>query len=625
MSYVVLGGLLAAAVTKEVVRANKDYFKNKREISKFKAKWETVMRWNKSKWDEEYSYTYEVLKVIPKEYGIEAVISIPVNKDYSTLEGMVQKLEIAYGGDILLNLSENKTSARLLLHYKDYPIDEEMAFRFKWHKLWQSIILASKKTDVVITEPFEIKTLKKTDYGYFLILTIPHGKTIKTLDYAIGQIEAEFKAKTEYEWLRYKGEVIFHLIQQEMDMDDLYEPVDLGWDTLFMSYTHYRELQKINLDSYTNVLVSGVPGMGKSVYVQTMVTNLMATTDLVKFVFLLAANTPDFEPFRYCKDTLFYNYRDTEIERLREAHKALKWVYNELERRNTMFTKLGAKNIVTYNKKFKKEPLDRIIICVDEWPRFQPGTQSDGTVKTVTEKTPEKEKLKIKCFEIFDAIVKEGRKAGICLIVGIQRPDKTDMLPNFKMAFNVKVTFKQTNEYSSKVVCDNGDAVPLDLREGLLMYGATRIKVKTKYLDDERIKKILANKMDFNHKYLNLDNYGNIIKEVEYKPAPEEESKPIIPIEKIAPKEEKNSLPIPPKAPEEKKTRQEKQKERNQKYQEKKQELKDIPFTEADAKLQAEIEERDRIAANKKKAEAKTEEQPKKKRGRPKKNKDGVN
>jgi hypothetical protein len=148
-----------------------------------------------------------------------------------------------------------------------------------------------------------------------------------------------------------------------------------------------------------------------------------------------------------------------------------------------------------------------IIVAIDEMPEFMPKTEKiDG----------KDHEYKLLIQEMMNKLVKQARNIGLFFIVGIQRPDLNDLLPNMKANFRIKLAFAQENSASSKVVCDNDDAVGLPSREALYIVGATRKRFKTLYFTDDTTKEILKDRIDENHKLIDFDGGENQEKESDF-------------------------------------------------------------------------------------------------------------
>jgi S-DNA-T family DNA segregation ATPase FtsK/SpoIIIE len=77
-----------------------------------------------------------------------------------------------------------------------------------------------------------------------------------------------------------------------------------------------------------------------------------------------------------------------------------------------------------------------------------------------------------------------------------------------KSQFNTKVIFKQNNNASSLVVCDSDEATKLKQREAIVWMDDKKL-MKTMYLDNKMIEQYISDKIEKDHKYLNLDGYLN--------------------------------------------------------------------------------------------------------------------
>lgn len=150
----------------------------------------------------------------------------------------------------------------------------------------------------------------------------------------------------------------------------------------------------------------------------------------------------------------------------------------------------GILNIETYNKKMP-DKMKYIYVVSDEFSLYMPDN---------TDSKDEKQ-MKEQCLDILKKLIKLGRAYGIFVIICLQKTTNDQMPQLIKSQVNCKMTFKQTDVYSSRNVIDNDDALELQNREAILI-ADERYHIKTPFIDDLIIKKYIKN----------MQSKGNLVK-----------------------------------------------------------------------------------------------------------------
>ncbi|MCD3217814.1 hypothetical protein G8S55_11355 [Clostridium botulinum C] len=245
---------------------------------------------------------------------------------------------------------------------------------------------------------------------------------------------------------------------------------------------------KSDLTRFPHVLVSGQTGSGKTEIIRLAITNSIynfSDRD-INIYFSDLSDMCDFEIFKNCRQVKGYA---KDIEESEQLFEHLMHIY---KKRLSIFNSKSCKSIKEYNKVFNRKRMNYIYLILDEFADYFPTSQLEKDYRS-----------KVNCYNMLRHMVRKFRKAGIFLIIGIQRPDTTVLDPSLRSNLCTKIGFSQNTNSSSLVVCDTNELTNIPNREGLFMYGNVREWFKSLYVDDKLIKhyikdSIIKDKKDFN-------------------------------------------------------------------------------------------------------------------------------
>lgn len=456
-----------------------------------KFKWYKLMQNNNDLINKDFK-TFEIVKINKKEYGFDLIIEISEGLSYETILKSKIIIENIFKSNILIKYI--KATHRINIQVFEINLNK-LSFQYQMQLKWYNMLSSLNNPKNYINdsyETFEIFNIQKDKlFGFNCEISIPNGLSFEILKSIEKTICSSFGAYIYIENFPFEYKAKIKVITNPIDDKKPFEIVPTEPYELYFGITHYYEKMIADLTKYPHVLVSGSTGTGKSICIQIAITNNMYNHPTNDFYFAQLTDKQDFEVFRNCKKTKCI------ATTLAETYKMLTILKNIQKQRNKLFAESLVKNIRAYNKISQKN-INYIYVAIDEMATFMPHSKKvDGCDYDI--------KLKIQ--DMMNKLVKESRNVGIFWIIGIQRPDMNDLLPNSKSNFRVKLAFSQESSASSKVVCDNDDAVGLPFREGIFMMGDKRVRFKTLFFDENNtVNNLLKDKIDTNHKLIDLNN-----------------------------------------------------------------------------------------------------------------------
>ncbi len=212
-----------------------------------------------------------------------------------------------------------------------------------------------------------------------------------------------------------------------------------------------------DLADMPHLLVAGATGMGKSVFLNSLIVSLMYKYSPEELRFLLV--DPKQVEFFVFKSSphLLINQVITSPE---HCIAALTWLVEEMERRYGLFKEMGAKNITDYNRCIDRDDtqvMPRIALVIDELNDLMSNFKQDleAQIKSLAQK---------------------ARAAGIHLVFATQRPSIDVLTGTIKANFPCRIALKTISFADSKTILDQGGADKLVGRGDMLYISATTPK-----------------------------------------------------------------------------------------------------------------------------------------------------
>ena len=209
-----------------------------------------------------------------------------------------------------------------------------------------------------------------------------------------------------------------------------------------------------DLADMPHLLIAGTTGSGKTVCVNSIITSLVfnASPDEVKFL-MVDPKMVELAMFNDLPHLLCPVLTDP-----KKVSAALGWVVKEMERRFTLLSKAGARNIDFYNEKVKAagqkdellEKMPYLIVIIDELADLM-VVASQQVENAITR------------------LAQLSRAVGIHLILATQRPSVDVVTGVIKANFPARISFRVASKVDSRTVLDMNGADKL-LGKGDLLF-----------------------------------------------------------------------------------------------------------------------------------------------------------
>ncbi|WP_420628464.1 DNA translocase FtsK 4TM domain-containing protein [Candidatus Leptofilum sp.] len=231
-----------------------------------------------------------------------------------------------------------------------------------------------------------------------------------------------------------------------------------------------------DLASMPHLLIAGATGSGKSVCVNSIIASLLLlnTPDQLKLVMV--------DPKRV--ELTGYNgiphLAAPVVVEMDKVIGVLQWAMREMDSRYKMFADVGARNIVDYNKKTKRnkkiDPLPYIVIIVDELADLM-MLSPEETERGVTR------------------LAQLARATGMHMVIATQRPSVDVVTGLIKANFPARVAFAVASSTDSRVILDATGAERL-LGQGDMLYqspdAAAPVRSQGCFVSDGELNKLIG-------------------------------------------------------------------------------------------------------------------------------------
>jgi S-DNA-T family DNA segregation ATPase FtsK/SpoIIIE len=238
-------------------------------------------------------------------------------------------------------------------------------------------------------------------------------------------------------------------------------PLALGKDIL-------GEAQVIDLIQTPHLLIGGATNSGKSVLVNSIICSILfrKSPDEVR-MFLIDPKIVELKLYNGCPHLLTPVITDP-----KKAFQALQYCIAEMERRYTLLDAMGVRDIRSFNKKAKKERVQRlpyIVIVIDEF----------AVLMATTGKELESTLARLAAM---------ARAIGIHMVLATQRPSIDVITGLIKANIPSRIAFMVANKFDSRIIIDAVGAEKL-LGKGDMLFSAAwnpfPTRIQGAYIDDD--------------------------------------------------------------------------------------------------------------------------------------------
>lgn len=238
-----------------------------------------------------------------------------------------------------------------------------------------------------------------------------------------------------------------------------------------------------DLTRMPHLLVAGATGTGKSVSINAMINSILYKNSpaTVRFI-MIDPKRIELAPYQDIPHLLH-----PVVNHPKEATKALRWAVDEMERRYSLLSDKGVRNIDAYNRKVEKERgpgeqtgendhLPYLVIIIDEL----------ADLMMVSSRQVE---------ESLTRLAQMARAAGIHLILATQRPSVDVLTGIIKANFPTRISFQVSSRVDSRTILDSMGAEHL-LGEGDMLFlppGVGRLtRIHGAYVSEDEVKRVTS-------------------------------------------------------------------------------------------------------------------------------------
>jgi len=230
-----------------------------------------------------------------------------------------------------------------------------------------------------------------------------------------------------------------------------------------------------DLSRMPHLLVAGATGTGKTIFLNNLILSLLYqnSPEILRFI-LVDPKRVEFSAYKELPHLLAPVIYDAQ-----RAVSALRWLGGEMERRFSILSSNGSRNIASFNEKILKtkegEILPYIILIIDELADLMSakGREIEGGIVRLAQM---------------------ARAVGIHLVVATQRPSVEVITGLIKANITSRVTFQVASQVDSRTVLDMAGAEKL-LGLGDLLFISAEVskprRIQGAYVSEKEVKKVI--------------------------------------------------------------------------------------------------------------------------------------
>ncbi len=242
-----------------------------------------------------------------------------------------------------------------------------------------------------------------------------------------------------------------------------------------------------------HLLLAGTTGSGKSVGINATILSLLYKADpnQVRLI-LIDPKMLELSIYEGIPHLLAPVVTD-----MRQAGHALNWAVNEMERRYKLMSKLGVRNLSTYNQKIadaekKEEKIPNPFSLTPDAP--EPLEKLPTIVIVIDELADLMMVVGKKVEELIARIAQKARAAGIHLILATQRPSVDVITGLIKANIPTRIAFQVSSKIDSRTILDQMGAEAL-LGMGDMLYlppgTGLPVRVHGAFVSDDEVHRVV--------------------------------------------------------------------------------------------------------------------------------------
>ena len=248
-----------------------------------------------------------------------------------------------------------------------------------------------------------------------------------------------------------------------------------------------------DLAKMPHLLVAGTTGSGKSVGINATILSLLYKSDPADVrMILIDPKMLEMSVYEGIPHLLAPVVTD-----MRQAGHALNWAVNEMERRYTLMSKLGVRNLAGYNAKIaeaakREEHIPNPFSLTPDSP--EPLEKLPTIVIIIDELADLMMVVGKKVEELIARIAQKARAAGLHLILATQRPSVDVITGLIKANIPTRIAFQVSSKIDSRTILDQmGAEALLGMGDMLYMPPGTGLPVRVHgaFVSDEEVHRVV--------------------------------------------------------------------------------------------------------------------------------------
>lgn len=312
------------------------------------------------------------------------------------------------------------------------------------HKKWNEITYSKSEFTNRLEKTLKIWKIKRTSFGYDIIVELPYGYTFSDLEKDIDI----FKEGLQFQSIQldYSNNIVIMHCVKNYEYKD-YEPIKLPGSKILIADGLIEPII-VDMNSFPHVLIGGDTGTGKSRILLLILTNLIKYCGHIE-LYLLQIRKNDLGVFQNCAQV------KVNSKTLEEVLAALENINRECKKREKLIDNTkGYYSIADYNNA-NENKLKYIYVVIEEFS-FLNIARGD---------TKEEKQLKNQCLKHIKMIVNVGRSSGVFLITALQKPTNDSIPSDIKAQLCTRISLKIKDGPAAKVILGNENNTKLGERE----------------------------------------------------------------------------------------------------------------------------------------------------------------